>query len=309
MNEIKTPLQAVIDIGTNTIKCLVVRWQIGGDWKILSDTTYPTRLGEGLMNSGSLSSLAIARNVAVIKGIVEALRVRDCNSITVVGTMALRSASNAESFIEQVHDACNIEIQILSGEQESRLSYLAAMRGFHYADIPVGVIDIGGGSTEIVVGSLDSIVWSKSFPVGAVHLTEHFLRKDPVEDFECDALEAALEVEFAELSSIAQLDKLIGIGGSICTIASVSMLLPAYDRERIHGFEISRVELERQYKMYRTLSVEERKTIPGMDIDRADIIFAGTCIVLAILHLFGVNSVVASDRGLRHALLMNKSSM
>lgn len=297
---------AVIDIGTNSIKLHIAECLASGEWREILDTNNISRLGEGMQRSGMLSAEAMTRNQCVLAELLATAHTHHVEHIVGVGTMCLRSAANAQDFIRDVERTCGLSIEVLSGQEEARLAYLAAQTGLQLTTAPVVVFDTGGGSTEFIIGNGTRIQRRFSLNVGAVRYTEEFLCSDPVTTAEFLQAVTCIERDLSEMCLPKGIRRLIGIGGTVTNLGAVKHQLVQYDSCIVHGALLARTDIEAQIERYRCSSLVERQTIPGLDSKRADVILAGAIIVRTILAGAEVNEVTVSDRGLRHAILRDR---
>ena len=294
---------AVIDIGTNSIKMHVAAVS-DGRTEVLGDFTEVTRLGEGLHDTGELSAEAIARNVEAVSSMQAKAQELGAETAVAVGTMALRSASNTAVFADAVRERCGLEIEIVTGEEEARLSYLAVLSGLGAGKGRVAVFDTGGGSTEFIFGEGEEILERFSLNVGSRQPTEEFCKSDPVTESELKAMVGYLDGEFGRLK--AGVDSLVGMGGTITSLGAVHHAMKVYDPNVIQGSVLTLDEVERQMEMYRSITVEERRETVGLMPKRADVILAGAAIVVTVMRKLGASELTISDRGLRHGLFYDR---
>ena len=294
-------VKAVIDLGTNSFKCVIARVEESGS-EVWEDGVYPCRLGAELAATGSIGSTARARALSALEEIKRRCRLRGVQKLLCVGAQTLRQARDAEVFREFVYWHLGWEVQILSGDEEARLTFLAAA-GLAPSNGNVLVFDSGGGSTEFTLARGSEIMSTQSLPLGAVSLTRSFIPADPATGVEYSTLNAHIQAQLDQLFQIQPGTALIACGGGVSTMAAVSLGLAEYSAQRVDGTRLDRAELDRQLGLYRKLNLAERKLIPGLDPHRADIILAGTAIVAAVLKRCGAESLLVSTRGLRHALL------
>ncbi|MDR1886121.1 MAG: Ppx/GppA family phosphatase [Synergistaceae bacterium] len=277
--------RAVIDVGTNSIKLLVADYA-GGGMEVLLDRSTIARLGEGSDSSGVLSPDAMDRALSVISEMAGEARSLGAAEIRAIGTQAVRASANSCDFIRAVRDACGVTITAISGEEEARLSYMAAVGALGEGDSrkELLVFDVGGGSSEIVTGAGPDIRSSRSLPVGALSLHRRFFGAydgpvpvGAVSDATCyvsSLLEGSPEV--SSMASATRKDGCCaGIGGTITTLAAVELALDSHDPARITGSSLGRAGIERQIALYSSMKVSDRTSIKGLDPKRADIILAG----------------------------------
>jgi exopolyphosphatase / guanosine-5'-triphosphate,3'-diphosphate pyrophosphatase len=297
---------AVIDVGTNSVKFHLGERAADGGWRQLVDRAEVTRLGEGLDDSGRLQAEPMRRTIDAIASMADEAHARGAEAIAAVGTAGLRAATNSADFVDAVHTRCGVRVEVISGDEEARLSYLAATAGIGRVDGSLVVFETGGGSTQFTFGREEHVEEQFSVPVGAVRFTEQFGLDGLVDD---TVLAAALHTIAADLASLdgrPMPDVLVGMGGAVTNLAAVKHALQTYDPELVQGTVLDLGELDRQIELFRTRSVEERREIVGLQPKRAEIILAGACVVRAVLAKLGRESLVVSDRGLRHRLLVER---
>lgn len=297
---------AVVDVGTNSVKFLLAERAADGAWRHVVDRSEVTRLGEGLATSGGLAPEAMRRTSDAIAGMVDEARKNGAEHVAAVGTAWMRRAENAGTFVAAVHERTGTRIAMLDGEEEARLSYLAAVAALGSLDGSVVVFETGGGSTQFTFGSGERIDDRFSVDVGAVRITERFGLADAVEEETLAAVLAAVADDLEALDGRPRPDALVGMGGALTNLAAVKLKLATYDPAVIDGSVLDREELDRQIELYRSRSAEGRVSIVGLQPARADVILAGACVVRTVLVKLGKTSVVVSDRGVRHRLLVER---
>jgi len=297
---------AVIDVGTNSVKFHVGEHRPSGEWRTIVDRADVTRLGEGLSASGALGAEAMKRTADAITGMVDEARRQGAVAIAAVGTAGLRTASNSEALSDAVRERCGVGIEVISGEEEARLAYSAAVAGLDVRGGTLVVFDTGGGSSQFTFGSKANVAERFSLDVGAVRFTERFGLDGPVsEDVVRDAL-AAIAADFAQLGGRPVPDAIVGMGGGVTNMAAISHGLAIYDPNVVQGTVLDGAEIDRQIALFRTMTADERRSIDGLQPKRAEVILAGACIVRTILTLLGRDAFTVSDRGLRHGLLVER---
>lgn len=302
----RLPRYAVIDVGTNSVKFHIGEPAGDRTWRAVVDRAELTRLGEGLEKSGAIAAAATERTTTAIAGMVDEARRNGCVAIAVVGTAGLRIARNADDVIETIRSRTGVTIETISGEEEGRLAYLAVRAGLPLGEGTLVVFDTGGGSSQFTFGQGERVVELFSINVGAVRYTERFELSGVVASV---VLAEALAVISADLSRIdgrPQPDTLAAMGGAVTNLTAVSYGMAKYDPDVIHGTTLQRSEIERQIKLYRSLTVAARREIVGLQPKRADVILAGACIVRTIMDKLGKDSLTVSDQGLRHGLLVDR---
>jgi exopolyphosphatase/guanosine-5'-triphosphate,3'-diphosphate pyrophosphatase len=296
---------AVIDVGTNSVKFVVGDVAPDGSWTPIVDRAEVTRLGEGLDDTGELQPEPIERTVAAIAAMAEEARGHGAPEPAVVGTAGLRLASNRATFLERARERAGVEVEVIPGEEEARLAYLATKSVVQLSGAIV-VFDTGGGSTQFTFGSDNGIDEQFSVPVGAAKYTERFGLDASVDEATVRATLDAVAADFARLDGHPPAEAVVGMGGTLTNLAAVKHALATYDAQTIHATDLDVAEIDRQIELYRTRSADERRELVGLQPKRAEVILAGACIVRTVLTKLGTHSVVVSDRGLRHRLLVER---
>ncbi|MBR5016273.1 MAG: Ppx/GppA family phosphatase [Spirochaetia bacterium] len=295
--------KAIIDIGSNSIKFFVGELAEDKTIRTVLDTNDIARLGEGLDATGLISDEAMERNVASVASFAAKARELGADQIVSVGTMALRKAGNSGIFVKKVKDACGVDVNIIPGEEEARLSYLAILSGLPLdKDANLVVFDTGGGSTEFIYGKGTEMIKRFSVNLGAVRITENYLKSDPVTPDEVKAAIAQIDKEFAEAGVEGRPKQLVGMGGTVTSMGAVKHKMVKYDPAVIQGSKLLKKDIEDQIAEYSRRTVEQRKELPGLQPKRADVILAGACILKVITDRLGADGLTISDRGLRHGL-------
>jgi exopolyphosphatase / guanosine-5'-triphosphate,3'-diphosphate pyrophosphatase len=300
------PRYAVIDCGTNSIKFHVGEREEDGTWTTLVDRAEITRLGEGAAESGTISQEAIDRTAIAVGAMTEEARDLHVLAIAAVGTGVMRSASNSTDVVTAIEEATGTRVEVISGEEESRLAYLAVRAGLPAFDGAMVVFDTGGGSSQFTFGRGADVSERFSVDVGAVRFTERFGLDRVVSTDELDAALDAIAADLARLDDRPAPERLVGMGGAITNLTAVSLELSPYDPDRVQGAVLDRAEIDRQIELYRTRDADDRRSIVGLQPKRADVILAGACIVRIVMDKLGQTSLTVSDRGLRHGVLAER---
>lgn len=304
-------LYASLDIGTNSIKMTVADLANGGARRVF-DQSVNTRLGEGMQAHGNrLREIPMRRTADGIAEYVALAKEYGARQLVAVGTAALRDAENRDEFLRRVQERCGLTIEVIPGEEEARLSYLAVRRDPHWRDSPeLFVIDIGGGSTEVIRGEAHSgrIASRVSVNLGAVRLTENWLKSDPPTVAQLAAANQAAAQQFAQ----APLDvdgtenfQVVGVGGTLTNLGAMN-LGGVVEPETLHGYRLSADALEAQITRLAAASVAERQRFPGLDPRRADIILGGAILLSQALAHIGSAGIDISTRGLRWGVLYDR---
>lgn len=295
----------VIDIGSNTIRTLVVEAQPDGAFRTLTDEREVARLAAGLTRQGRLSRAAMSRAGAALKRMAEIARARGVEQMSVVATSAIRNAANRRQFVERVRAETGLRVRVISEQEEAGLAFESASRSFDLEDRPCAVADVGGGSTEVILALGSHVQQVHSLRLGAVALTEEFLCSDPVRRREFKALrrETRRRIEAARIQADPPPQFLIASGGTATSVAQMVMARQGLAGRPVQGFEMTQAELLHLHQALLRRSLKERRGMPGLSPDRADIIIAGVTILYEILAHLRVNVLRVSAHGIRHALL------
>jgi exopolyphosphatase/guanosine-5'-triphosphate,3'-diphosphate pyrophosphatase len=273
-----------------------------------------TRLGQGLDQSGELSNQAMSRVIDVLKDFRRSLDKHEVSEVRMVATSAARDASNSEDFFNKVESTLGVRPELLTGEEEGRLSFQGAIAELDPSQGPFLILDIGGGSTEFVFGS-EKAENVYSSQIGCVRLTEEFFENDPPLPEE---LHACLSVvgghvddALREIPNIGDEVTLVGLAGTVSCVAAIEIGLEKYDREKIHHFHLSKDAVE---DVFRTLATEnklERMSNPGLEEDRADVIVAGTAILVKVMRQLQLTECLVSESdimdGILHSMLRDRN--
>jgi exopolyphosphatase/guanosine-5'-triphosphate,3'-diphosphate pyrophosphatase len=287
---------AVVDIGTNSTRLLVADVE-GGRVSEVERRSRVTRLGRGVDLSGQLSDEAIEAACAAIEDYVAIYQEAGTASVDAIATSAVRDASNGEAFVAELRERFALSARVLDGEEEARLTYVGATAE-RPPTAPTLVIDIGGGSTELIIGSGDEIEFRASLQAGVVRHTERHIASDPPTAAELEALAAdargPIETAASELSGTAPRAG-IAVAGTPTSLAAVEMGLDPYDPERVHGHVLTLAGIQRQLSRLASAPLAERREIPGMHADRAPTIVAGVVILVETMRAFGLEQIEVSE--------------
>ncbi len=287
--------RAVIDIGTNTLLLLVVDEAMT---PILDECRFG-RLGKGLDATGRLAPDAIAASLEICR---EYRRLLDDTGVacpTIVGTQALREATNAREFVEPAEEILEAPIEIIDGAREAELAFTSVARTFpELASSPYLVVDVGGGSTEVIVSDGTGIVSSASLPIGAVRMTERYLAHDPPSDPEVWDLYFEIDHQLASVELPSRVP-IIATAGTATTLAALVLGLAHYDPAAVTGVRIEPATLDAQLARLLSATVAERRAFKGMEVQRADVIAGGVAILARLVHRVGAPVLITADRGVR----------
>lgn len=299
---------ASIDIGTNTLLLLIAKVD-EGELKPLVDMETVVRLGEGLQKNGVLSQEAMKRGLQTLSQYLERCQTMGVQKIFAVGTSALREAKNSGDFLNMIEEKLSLCIEVISGEEEAQLSFLAVIRDLEETEKLILMIDVGGGSTEFILGKGDQIIQWVSLPLGSVRFTEQFLRSDPVQESEWEEMEKEIRKLFVNLPHSREPFSMVAVGGTATTLASVEQGLKGFIPEKIHHFDLKMEALKSQLLLYRSKTIDERKKISGLHTTRADVILAGGAILYKAMEEVNCPSVLISCHGVRYGVLYQRLNL
>ncbi|OGQ13795.1 MAG: hypothetical protein A2026_10090 [Deltaproteobacteria bacterium RBG_19FT_COMBO_46_12] len=299
---------ASIDIGTNTILLLISDVERREIHPLFEMETV-VRLGEGVQKNKMLLKEAMERGIQTLTQYLKRCQAMEVQKIFAAGTSALREAKNSENFLKLVKEKLNLSIEVISEGEEAQLSFLAVAKDLGEIKIPILVVDVGGGSTEFILGKCHQIHQWISLPIGSVRFTEQFLHSNPVQDEEMEEMEEKIREQLVHIPHPQEPFFMVAVGGTATTLASVEQSLDEFIPEKIHHFVLKRDELEKQLLLYRSKTIEERKKIPGLPIARADVILAGGGILYRAMKELNCSSVLISCHGVRYGLLYKKLNL
>ena len=294
---------AIIDLGSNTARLVVMNTHAGYSYRLTDQVREVVRLRQGMTERG-LSEAAFRRGFSTLrlfKNFCDSVKV---DKVIATATSAIRDAANGQIFLENVREEIGLELRVLSGEREAYYDTLGALN-----EVPIDqgtVLDIGGGSFQLSDVRKRNYKQGISFPLGALALTERFVENDPVTDDEYKRIKA--EVERA-LDQVDWLDKkrgepLVGLGGTIRNMAKIQTERENYPLYTLHGFKLSQKSVKESIRLFRESSLEERRNIPGLAPDRADIILPGALTLLTVMQKLEVDEIAISENGVREGLFM-----
>ena len=295
---------AAIDCGTNSTRLLVV----DASGRPIERLMRITRLGQGVDASGRLAGDAIDRVAAALREFREVIDRAGAERVRIAATSAARDAANRDHFFEIAESIVGVPPELLSGWEEGQLSFRGATSGIDASDELSLVVDIGGGSTEFVTGVTEP-TGVLSVDIGCVRLTEKFLHSDPPDAGELsDAMTVVrqyLDDVARELPDAGDANRLIGLAGTVTTMAAVEIGLPAYDEHRIHHFELTKEAAEDVFRTLATERLRDRVHNPGLERERADVIVGGALILVTIMRYFDFNVCLVSVRDILDGLVLS----
>ncbi|MGZ3474591.1 MAG: Ppx/GppA phosphatase family protein [Polyangiales bacterium] len=295
---------ASIDIGTNTVLMLVAELR-DGDVVAVEEHAEITRLGLGVDRTKRLDDEAMARTLEVLARYADRARELGVQKRAAVATSATRDSSNGAEFREKAEKLLGGTVSVASGDREAKLTFRGALGGLGFErGARVGVIDVGGGSTELVVGAvLGDIAWAHSYDVGSVRLTERHVHEDPPAASSLGAVRADARATFASPKPPSQsLDAVVAIAGTATTYAAIDLGLVDYAAAPPHGHRMKRERLESWIEKLAAMSLETRRRTAGLESKRADVIVAGGIVLSEAAATLSAEELVVSDRGVRWGL-------
>ena len=317
LTSVEAVRRAVIDVGTNSIKLLVAD-VAGGEIRPVVEESKQTRLGQGFYNSHRLQPEPIANTAKAVTLFASKARDLGTRSIHVIATSAARDAVNAAELISAIEQASSLKVEIISGDQEAEWAFQGATTDPALSREPLLLLDVGGGSSEFIVGQGDHKHFRHSFPLGTVRLLEKFPHSDPPQPEELGAcrnwlrtflekevrpkLEPALRWETKVYSGGPT--RLVGTGGTASILSRVEAQLDTYDRDRMEAMRLGRERLRWHVERLWSLPLDARKQIVGLPPNRADVILTGAAIYEAIMDQFNFPELRISTRGLRFAAVL-----
>ena len=290
---------AVVDIGSNSTRLLIAELDEGRVTQELVRHSTVTRLGAGVDKDGRLSDDGMGRVFSTLADYKTEIDELDCSRGLAVLTSAVRDSANGEEFAAEVKNRFGLTAHILTGDEEARLTFLGATSERDPADAtPTLVFDIGGGSTEMVIGSGTEVDFHVSTQAGVVRQTERHLEHDPPPEAEQRELTEDVEQILAEAVPDERRQAVkhaIAVAGTATSLGAIAQDLDPYDPQRVHGYRLSRSEAEQILARLAAMPVEQRREVAGLHPDRAPTIVAGVLIFLAVLRLFGLDEVEISE--------------
>ncbi|MDO5003966.1 MAG: Ppx/GppA phosphatase family protein [bacterium] len=287
-----------IDIGTNSMRLLIADYKNN---KIENRKKYinTTRIGQGVDDKGYITEEALERNLNALKEFADKCIEEKCEKVYCMGTSALRDSKNGQDFVNRAKELTNIDVKIICGEEESNLGFMGVLEGAGGdKSNDILVLDIGGGSTEFIVGNEDGIKFCKSENVGALRMTEKFITTDPISDEEfnkmSDFIEKTISSTLDKIKGM-HVSKLVGIGGAITSLSAMNQQLEVYSMEKVHNSVVKKKDLEKILQNLKKMTLSDKKTIKGLQSKRADIITAGVKILHIVMEKLEIEKIMISE--------------
>lgn len=305
---------ACIDIGTNSLKLVVADVENQQITDVVYQGAAVTRIGQGVDKNRKLLPEAMDRTLNVIKTSIQEAERIGAQKITIVATSAVRDAQNRDEFAQKVTDRTGLELLVLSGDEEAKLTYTGTCSYPELRSGKIILVDVGGGSSDFVVGQNGEMEDAFSIDTGFIRLTEEFMRSDPVAPDELqstvDHVKSMLQNRLAAISMDGR--HLVGVGGTISCLANMYQAI--YQRmgirwDNIHGFVLQRKEITGMLRKLSQMKLEDRQKMPGLPPNRADVIVAGTAIFSVIMEILDAKEITVSGRGMRFGVLLSMKEL
>jgi exopolyphosphatase/guanosine-5'-triphosphate,3'-diphosphate pyrophosphatase len=297
-----------IDIGTNTILMLIADFSPDGRLTVLRDEHAIARLGKGVDEHRAITPDTFERTFGFLRSYRDLSDQLHSEKIIACGTSALRDASNRQEFIRSMKERLGFEITVFSGDEEAELTYLGAVSEFLRPgeEQYFGVLDIGGGSTELVLGTGKTVERKQSLEVGSVRLTERVLKSSPPSSLAMSQALNEIRAQVTSCSSLPSHTRLIGVAGTLTTLAAMDLQLPAYDPKRVSGHQLSMDTIQRIFNHLGIKTVDEILAYPQVLPGRADVLLAGILILVEVMKRLNAERITVSDRGLRYGIAIRE---
>lgn len=302
---------AAIDCGTNSTRLLISEGT-GRHRRVLDRQAVITRLGQGVDATGRLDPQAIERTVSVLRQYKAAIDAHGATAVRMTATSAARDASNAAAFFDAAEAAVGVRPELITGDVEGALSFAGATAELEPSDGPFLVIDIGGGSTELIVGT-DHVEGVRSLDVGCVRLSEKHLASDPPAPEELsnaigEVADLVTDV-LRELPLVGEARTVVGLAGTITTVVAVELGLLEWDREAIHHFRLTRAIAEEVFRTLATEALADRLHNPGLEAARADVIVGGCCVLVGLFRTLGIDEMLVSESDILDGLVFSLADL
>ena len=296
---------AALDLGSQTFRIAVLRCG-HGNLEVLASETRHVRLGEALYKTGRLSNQAIQRGIEALREFRTIMEFNKVDAFRACGTAALRQPENSSTFLKKAKEI-GIPVEVISEKEEADIAAKGVYASLSKPQDLFLILDIGGGSTELSLVRDGTIIFSKSFPLGAVNLYERHIKSDPPREKELESMKNSIREDLKDIGKNfpSKSCQIVGIGGACTTTGAVFLSMGKYDPSRIRGMEIFRKELEDEWKRLCFLNLSQRKNLPGLLPQRADIIISGLALLLEILHILDIKKITLSDGGLLLGLVVS----
>ena len=299
---------AAVDVGTNSVLLLVAERAPDGTVRPVREEADITRLGRGVDRTGVLSPEGMEATLEVLSRFAALARADGARAVVVTATSAARDARNGAEFLARARERTGATVEILSGDEEARLSYLAVAQDFAAEAGEAGLlaIDVGGGSTEFVHGRGREVLFRRSLDIGSVRLTQRCVRIDPPTVAEQEAIRDVVRTALTSLPALPREVRVVGVAGTVTSLFAIGHGIEPYDAARVHGGWLALEEVARVRARLCVLPLAERRVLPDMQPKRADVLPAGALLFETALSHLGTPGARVSDRGLRWGVLLDR---
>jgi len=304
---------AGVDIGSNTLRLVIARVEHGERLLLVETSRQMTRLGEGMGHEAVLQPAAIERSMAVLRTFQRRIMDHHPDLVTVVATSAVREAANRSEFVHRVRSEIGLTVEVLSGEEEARRTLIGAWWGLRDAGFDGSasclLFDIGGGSTEYVLGRDVAVDGWASTPLGVVRLTERFLHHDPVPAWELERLRAYVDGELEQVAAligpVPAGCRVAGTAGTVTTLGALLRRLERYDPAVVNGTRLPASTVDEWVSQLTRMTTAQRRAMPVLEGGRADLIVAGGVVLQSSLRRWGLDGLYVSDWGLKEGIILD----
>ena len=302
----KPPRLAAIDVGTNSMRLIVAEVESPATYAILDDERAQTRLGEGLYATGRIGNESFERSLEALGTMKAIADGNEVDEIRVIATSAIREAENGKDFVQAARERYGIEVEVISAEEEAALAFRSVQQHFPLHEGPTSVVDIGGGSMEVVLVAGTVIDEVHSLALGAVRLTEEYVHSDPIQKEDWKALRKGIRREIRRHLGRPTFTTptMIGSGGTFSTLAAMAQYERYGEVGTTHGYVLSQADLVHLLDRLKETPLKQRQQIGGLNPERADIILAGAAAVERLARALGVQRIVVNERGIRDGVLL-----
>ncbi|UXR65683.1 Ppx/GppA family phosphatase [Bdellovibrio bacteriovorus] len=294
---------AALDLGTNTFLCLIADGDENGIRKVHRDLVQVVRLGQGVGQTGEFHPDALDRARKCLTEFKKEIVVERVDQILAMATSAARDARNGQELF-RIGEELGIPIEIIPGEDEARITYQGATAGAKNPNLTSLVVDVGGGSTELIVGKASDILFGESLDIGGVRLTEKFISTQPVKDADRSRLESYIQEQLQKVLPELKkhhIDQIVAVAGTPTSLVAIEV--GGFDEAKVDGFFLKKDRLHHWVEEFARTTVEEKKTKYQLG-GRADIIFAGASILLAVVEALGLEGMMVSTKGVRYGVAL-----
>jgi exopolyphosphatase/guanosine-5'-triphosphate,3'-diphosphate pyrophosphatase len=298
-------ITAILDFGTNTFNLLIAERKKRG-FSILHTSKQPVKLGKGGIQANRITPDAMERGFVAIQNHMETIALYDVDEIRAFATSAIRNAANGENFAEEVYQKFGFRVRVIPGEREAELIYKGVRQAVSFDETNMMILDIGGGSNEFIICNINGIVWKHSFELGMARLMELFTLSDPITSEEIRALESYFMEKLTPLLEVVKLAKphtLIGASGSFDTFHALIRHHMGQEEDQMHGREISMKAYRKMHQLLLQSTAEQRRTMPGMEPVRIEMIVAATIFVSFVIRSCNISYLHHSEFALKEGVI------